>query len=263
MVSNARGLSTLEFVKPNGKRVKHAAQLAYDHLIDQLLSGRYKPGDWIDISELAAILGVSRTPVMEAVKRLEQEGFIEILPRVGCRVAKPSVREMQEVFRVRLVLEGQAAAEAALRARSDHLEVLYELVRAGHEAVESGDASRFAAVNLAFHQALAVASGMERLAAILRQFWLASRYYLVSVPYFEEHMERSAREHALIVEAIALGWPEVAREATVAHLNRCITAFRSYLPDQESEERTRGNLSELLDQLTQLAPWIRMVKPND
>lgn len=261
-MSNAQGVPTLEFVKPNRERAKHAAQMVYDYIIEQLLSGRYKPGDWIDVSELAATLGVSRTPVMEAVKRLEQEGFIEILPRVGCRIAKPSVREMQEVFMVRLVLEGHAAAEAALRASPDHLQVLDELVRAGHEAVENQDAGRFAAVNLAFHQTLAAASGIERLATILRQFWLASRYYLVSVPYFEEHMERSAREHGLIVEAIALGWPEVAREATLAHLRRCITVFRSYLPDQESEERAAKSFSELQDGLAQLAPWVRMVKPN-
>jgi len=64
---------------------------------------------------------------------------------------------------------------------------------------------------------------------------LASRYYLESIPYFDKNMQRSAEEHAFIVQAIRFGWTEVAREAIAAHLQRCIFAFQQYLPHSQEQ----------------------------
>lgn len=246
-----------------GERQKAAAQRAYDYLVNQLIHGVYQPGDRLDIRAVCRELGISRTPVMEAVKRLEQEGFLEIVPRAGCHVATPTAREMEQVFTIRIALEGIAAAQAAVSASADQQQLLIELVEQGKQAVATGDSARFAAVNLAFHQALAAASGSQRLCTILQQCWLASRYYLVSIPYFKENMERSAREHAFIVEAIQLGWPEVAREAISAHLRRCIFAFQAYLPrqgDQAFREAPSITAPVLTSNPTEPTPWVRLAR---
>ncbi|ACM06855.1 GntR family transcriptional regulator [Thermomicrobium roseum] len=233
----ARKDSCPELLAGNGheERETVAAQRAYDLLVDRLIRGVYRPGDWLNVRAVCAELGISRTPVMEAIKRLEQEGFLEVIPRAGCRVAQPGVDEMQQIFRMRIALEGIAAAEVAANPSPERLALLEELVREGNRAVEDQNPARFAAVNLAFHQAVAAASGSRRLFSVLQHCWLASRYYLASIPYFDKNMQRSAEEHAFIVQAIRFGWTEVAREAIAAHLQRCIFAFQQYLPHSQEQ----------------------------
>jgi len=232
-----------------------AAQRAYDFLVDRLIHGVYQPGDWLNVRAICTELGISRTPVMEAIKRLEQEGFLEVVPRAGCRVAQPGADEMQQIFRMRIALEGIAAAEAAAQASPERLAVLEELVLEGNRAVEAQNPARFAAVNLAFHQAIAAASGSRRLFSVLQHCWLASRYYLASIPYFDKNMQRSAEEHAFIVQAIRFGWADVAREAIAAHLQRCIFAFQQFLP-QSQEQRASAMPTPLVDETI---PWLGRV----
>lgn len=86
------------------------AQETYRHLLDELLRGRWQPGDIVSTNALAEELRLSRTPVLQAMKRLESEGLVEIVPQVGCRILKPTVGGLEDLFAIRAGLEGVAAA---------------------------------------------------------------------------------------------------------------------------------------------------------
>ena len=88
---------------------------AYSHLMTELLEGELRPGDWLSVVELAARLKCSRVPVMEAVKRLAADGFVAIVPQVGCRVAMPEPHEVLDYFKLFATVEGCVTRFAAER----------------------------------------------------------------------------------------------------------------------------------------------------
>ena len=101
-------MQTLGFRRPNQVR-----EAVYRHLKDLLLSGRFSPGERLSEPLLAQELGVSRTPVREALMRLAEEGLVELVPGKGARVRVFAPEEVEEVYGVRALLEGEAAREAA------------------------------------------------------------------------------------------------------------------------------------------------------
>jgi DNA-binding GntR family transcriptional regulator len=86
---------------------------AYNQIKEWLLNGNLKPGETISSYKLAEVLNLSRTPVINALKKLESEGYIEVIPQVGCMVKLPNVDEARDRFMIRAVLEGFAAELAA------------------------------------------------------------------------------------------------------------------------------------------------------
>ena len=117
-------MQTLGFRRPNQVR-----EAVYRHLKDLLLSGRFSPGERLSEPLLAQELGVSRTPVREALMRLAEEGLVELVPGKGARVRVFAPEEVEEVYGVRALLEGEAAREAALRATPWELAELERLRR--------------------------------------------------------------------------------------------------------------------------------------
>ncbi len=99
-------------------------ELAYQAIKADILSNRLRPGDAVPIEKYVRELGLSRTPVREATLRLEREGLIEIRARMGTFVSHLDLRQIRELYRVRRLLEGEAAREAALRAPIEALEQL-------------------------------------------------------------------------------------------------------------------------------------------
>src|SRR5579859_2034234 len=90
-------------------------QRAYEHIRQNLLAGRYQPGSALSAVALAKEIGISQTPVREAISQLETEGLVEQLPRLGMRVKVIDRRELEELFEIRELLESGAAARAAER----------------------------------------------------------------------------------------------------------------------------------------------------
>src|SRR4051794_14457792 len=107
--------------------------------MEEIVRGRWEPGDTLSTYALADELRISRTPVLEALKRLESEGLIEIIPQVGCRIVGSSPGALQELFTLRAALEGLSAEAAATRIGANELSELEGLLQRLRSAAERDD----------------------------------------------------------------------------------------------------------------------------
>jgi DNA-binding GntR family transcriptional regulator len=175
-------------------------------LVAEIDRGRLNPGDVLDEAELAAAHGVSRTPVREAILYLEALGLVRRLPRKGAAVFRPTLEEFLAILEVHSKLEGQAAGLAARRlsrAGEVALEATVAACEAHAAAGGDGDPDGYYQLNLAFHAAVAEASGngvlVEALKTNARKLlaYYRARYRYAGV------IEASAAEHRTIARLIA------------------------------------------------------------
>jgi DNA-binding GntR family transcriptional regulator len=142
----------------------------FDHIREDIYSSRLDPLARLIEEDLAARYHVSRTPVRDALKRLEIAGFLEATPAGGYVLRKPSLRETREIYQVRIHLEGEAAELAAQNATAQDLERLFHLADQSDAVTNDPRVSGFpfAQLNTDFHAALAAASGSAPLARLFR-----------------------------------------------------------------------------------------------
>ncbi len=125
----------------------NAEERAYRSIIGLILSGKYRPGDFLLEVDLASQMGVSRTPVSRALARLVTEGFLNKLPKKGCYIPLPTPEDAAQVFSAREAVEGMAAAEAAVNATDEEIEGLSEFIRTDENAVREKEKEIFAQNN--------------------------------------------------------------------------------------------------------------------
>jgi DNA-binding GntR family transcriptional regulator len=183
---------------------------AANELRDRILTGRLQPGDRLDLDRLTTEFGISRTPVREALLELSYEGLVAITPRSGMAVVGVTPQDAVDNFAVLAALAGKAAEMATARVTPTELAELHELAA----AIDGSD--DVVAANRRFHRALNQATRSPRLLTYLRQ---AVR--VVPGNYFElfpEQAERSRREHAALLEAMARGDGRAARSIMESHV---------------------------------------------
>ncbi len=206
-------MQTRAFHRPHQVR-----EAVYRHLKGLILSGRLLPGAKLSEPALAQDLGVSRTPIREALVRLSEEGLVELLPGRGARVRRLSPEEVEEVYQVRALLEGEAAKEAALRASRGELGELEALLQAIDEAPPE-DYPEQMRRDLEFHRALVRLSGNRTLLRLYEDLLSALALARSTLPTLSQE-ERTRREHWAILEALRARDPEGARKAVEAHVHR-------------------------------------------
>ena len=171
-------------------------------LRNRIFAHELAPGAWIDEQAVAAGLGISRTPLREALKVLASEGLVVLKPRRGCYVAELSDRDLDEVFPVMALLEGRCAWEAASRMTAADLKRL-EALHAELEAhARAGDANRFFAANDAFHGALQDIAGngwLKHLIDDTRKVIKLTRRHSLQL---SGRVEQSLTEHRDIMAAL-------------------------------------------------------------
>lgn len=194
---------------------------AYNYVRDQVLSSPAAIGTFLNEQELATMIGVSRTPVREALLLLQAEGLVEMVPKRGAHVPPMSGRQISELMTLRGVLE-QHAASTAIRAASAPVasmrEVLAEQVRLAEERTEVS-AKAFIDLDGAFHQTLVDSAGSELLSrtyAGLRARQL--RVGLTALFSAEDRQRNVCSEHEAIVEALEAGDEDSVRGAIEDHL---------------------------------------------
>lgn len=206
---------------------------AYEKLTAEILRGRWQPGDTLSTYALSEELQISRTPITEALKRLEAEGLVEIVPQVGCRVVRPNSAAVTELFAIRGVLEGLAAEAAAKNLSARRLAELDALLDEMDIAIEAGDDVAFGDLNHDFHMAIVDGSDLPRLAQTVRGVWTSLRYQLARLPSsgqpMGESMARSSSEHREIHRALAERAPELARTIAERHTRGCGDRFAARL----------------------------------
>lgn len=190
---------------------------AYRHLASEIVRGRWQAGETLSTYALAEELGSSRTPVLEALKRLEQEGLVEIIPQVGCRVLRPGSSSVEELFTLRGALEGVAAAAAARRIDHGELHALEALLQQLEAAADRGDPIAYGDLDYRFHAGIIDASRMPRLVRIAGGVWSSLRSQPELLPVPGDELEASIPEHRDIYTALERRAPERARAAAERH----------------------------------------------
>jgi DNA-binding GntR family transcriptional regulator len=192
--------------------LKSLREQVYDHLRQLLNRGELRPGAFLDLEALEARLGVSRTPLRDALLQLESEGFVEILPRRGVRVRALTREDVRHLYEIVGALEGAALLAAFPRLGPPESAALRRLNREMEEAVEAGDFDRYYERNLAFHDVFLDRCDNERLVRLVRT--LKQRLY--DWPRrrgFVKAWERaSVGEHAAFARLVAKGEARAAAD---------------------------------------------------
>jgi DNA-binding GntR family transcriptional regulator len=207
--------------RPERAAIASATTLrAYEAIRESIGNGEYAAGQWLPEPMIATSLGLSRTPVREALRMLAAEGSIELLHNRGARVASWSAADIEEVYRLRALLEGHGAALAARNASRAQITRIRDLQARYEQAVQSESASprRSAQCNNDFHAAILQASGSPRLATLLDVISNAPLVTQALQRYTEDDRQRSVVQHRDIITAIQHRDDGLAQAAMRSHI---------------------------------------------
>lgn len=189
-----------------------------DRLREMIMTGDLKEGDKINENQLCTAMGISKTPLREALRVLSAEGLISLVPNRGSFVTKPTIREIKEMFEVMSVLEGVCARSAAERMHAQefqHLETLHE----GLETeFERRDQRAYIRINNRYHSFIQELAGNQTLNQIvngLRKKILLHRFQSLNLA---GRFQDSIREHRELLKAFRERNPERAEQLMKAHL---------------------------------------------
>ena len=214
-------------------------QDAYDRIVEDIRSGVLRPGDRLTETELAAQLGISRTPVREAIRQLESDGLVTHTPRVGTTIRSLGHAEVSELYDMRSVLEGTAARFAARAASEVELENLGAIHQ---EMAAATDPATLSRLNRQFHVAL-LDSARNRF--LVKAVAAINTTLLILGPSTLEETGRAAQanaEHARILAALAARDAKAAEAEMVAHI---AAAHRARLKHFRRETEEGGRADDL------------------
>ncbi|MBE8954500.1 MAG: GntR family transcriptional regulator [Quinella sp. 2Q5] len=189
-------------------------------LRDAIRRGVLEPGERLMEVQLAEELGISRTPVREAIRKLEQEGYVIMMPRRGTYVSSMSVHDVKEIFEIRSALESLSTSLAAMRIEPDELDRLRALLGEIEGHIQRRDIDKIVETDIEFHGLLYRVSRNERLVAIIGNLKeQLARFRTLSMSY-PGRLQETLQEHRAMVEAIAAGDVDAARDAAERHMEQ-------------------------------------------
>jgi DNA-binding GntR family transcriptional regulator len=191
---------------------------ATQSLRDAILDGRLGGGARLRQIELADRLGISRTPIREALGRLQQEGLIELLPRGGLRVTQLNADEAVELYDLREVLDGLAARLAAGRADAAALARVERALSRMAECVARGDPGPWFKAHVAFHEEIVRIAGNRPLGRLSSLVRLSIRHFHPLLLRTPSRLEDAYREHRAVFEALAARDGDAAERLARAHI---------------------------------------------
>lgn len=177
----------------------------YASLLDDITKGRYAPGAKLVIEEIASSIGVSITPVRDALARLESHGVVVRVPYQGSFVRAYDDREVQDLYEVRVGLEVLAVNLACARIREEQLDRLVQLQRSGAEALEAGDLVRYQTCNKRFHATIFEATGNALLIRTMSSISLQMQMMIAQTIKLPGRPDRANREHHELIQRLADG----------------------------------------------------------
>jgi DNA-binding GntR family transcriptional regulator len=200
-----------------------------------ILTGKIKPGERLTEVKLGKILGTSRTPIREAIRLLEQENLVTIIPGSGARVSRMTVSDLQDVMEVRSALEQLSAGLACERITEEEKAELYEAYNAFVRSTQSEDSIMIADSDVHFHNLILKAAKNQKLGKILDG--LADNIYRYRYEFIREdgHYEDLIREHKELYEAVISGNREVAEKSARSHIARQWSYIREHLQEDAGE----------------------------
>jgi DNA-binding GntR family transcriptional regulator len=192
---------------------------AYKELKRIILEYRVPLGGKLNEGELAAALGISRTPVREAINRLEKEGLVQIFPQRGAFVVRFSEKDVFELFLIRENLEGLAARLAAERINEENLVKLESCIQGFQEPFTEKDVQRYAKEDFRFHQTIVAVSDAQRLIKMISTLYDHIRIFRLTTLGLSSRMKTSLAEHRLLIEAFQRRDSEQAEQMMRQHIH--------------------------------------------
>ncbi len=168
---------------------------------DAILKGSLKPGERVSEPELAERFGISRTPIREAFRQLESEGYLQVIPRKGAVVASLSERDIEEFYAIKIILEGFAARMAAEKLSMKDIEKLESINQRLEQIAKDGDVKNFFRVHNEFHEVFIKAAGNERLYEMINQLVMKFKRLRLASLSQPGRMEISVEEHRNMIQA--------------------------------------------------------------
>ncbi|MCH5343514.1 MAG: GntR family transcriptional regulator [Acetatifactor sp.] len=193
--------------------------VVFNTLRQAILTGELKPGERLMEIHLADRLGVSRTPIREAIRKLELEGLVTMIPRRGAEVAQITEKSMIDVLEIRRALDALCVELACDRITDEEMERLKGACDDFENAVKTGDVKKIAQADVALHDILVQATGNQRLIQMVNN--LSEQMYRYRFEYikdFHQH-ERLVEEHRIIYESILNKDKETATQAAKMHID--------------------------------------------
>lgn len=205
---------------------KNAREAAFEKIKEAIIKGHFKPGEKLVEQTLAQEMGVSRTPVREAIRRLEAEGFVISIPRKGVVVSRADKEEIVQLYSIRAELEGLAARWAIENADEDDMRKLDEAISRMEETAASGDLDGVVQSNALFHDAIAQASKSRILCTLLKTLQDNIQRFRFQSLHLPGRPEAALAEHKEIIAAIKEKKAEEADRLLKEHLqNACAAAL--------------------------------------
>jgi len=217
---------------------KPLREIVFEALREAIIQGRLKPGERLMEIQLAEDMGVSRTPVREAIRKLELEGFVVMIPRKGAYVAGISLHDITDVFEVRAALESLAAGLAAERISEEELE---ELERSHAQIAEVSDGSKLDTVverDIKFHDTIYKASRNKVLIQIILRLQDQLRRFRSTTLAQPGRTRVAVKEHRQIVDAISSRDVELAQVLAREHIENAEQSMLIAL--QKEKEAGKG-----------------------
>lgn len=209
---------------------KPLREIVLEALKDAIVNGKLKPGERLMEQQVAEELGVSRTPVREAIRKLENEGFIIIIPRKGAYVSDISLKDIAQVFEVRAAMEALAAGLAAQRIADDQMEKLERKLVEVKNAVDNSDLDNIIQFDTDFHEIIYDASRNDRLVQILNNLREQIQRYRTASLASPGRLKDTLREHQELVDAISTRNVALAQKVAKEHIenaeNTILEAFK-------------------------------------
>jgi len=210
--------------------LSHDASLrnkVFKYIKTQIIKGQYNPGESLVESKLAEELGVSRTPIREAIRLLELEGLVETTPNKGAVVLGISPKDVEDIYAIRQLVEGLAARWAAERMTPGDKKELQKVLDLMEFYAHRQDLDELANLDNKFHQIIFEASGSKILnltLSNLHQYVQLARLESLKVP---DRIEQTLTEHRCIVESFLEGNPEKAEQALTRHVRQAYTNYKN------------------------------------
>lgn len=198
-------------------------QRVYQTLRHSILSLDYRPGEILRKPEVCTALGVSRSPVADAVARLQAEGLVDVIPQAGTFVARFSMQEIREGAFLREAIEVAAIERVAARITEAQLQLLRRNLTVQAALLADGDIPGFYAMDSAMHELLLSFTSFPKLALVAETAWLhvnRARQLILPVP---GRVAATLAEHQAILQALEARDPDAARATVQAHLRQLLT----------------------------------------
>ncbi len=210
---------------------------AHRALRTAILDRRFLPGAKLVVRVLAEDLGLSPTPIKEALAALEREGLVVAVPHRGYHVPRITLQDVEELYALREVVEGLAAGLAAHRATERVEAQLNRLLARQRACARTGDVERYGDLDLAFHRCLREAAGSGRLAQVAESFDGQIRMLISTSAKLPGRLPASLKEHIAVARAVTSKNPAAAEAAMRHHVRQAGIALKAHLNAEAADHQ--------------------------